>query len=88
MRTPKENDGYSDNPITRAAALQGRLLLIHGSADDNVHYRNFVEYSEALVQQGKQFDMHVYTNRNHFIYGGQTRNHLYRRITEFFLKNL
>lgn len=88
MRTPKENDGYSDNPITRAAALQGRLLLIHGSADDNVHYRNFAEYSEALVQQGKQFDMHVYTNRNHFIYGGQTRNHLYRRITEFFLKNL
>ena len=88
MRTPKENDGYYDNPITRADKLQGRLLLIHGSADDNVHYRNFAEYSEALVQLGKQFDMHVYTNRNHSIYGGQTRNHLYNRIAEFFIKNL
>ena len=88
MRTPRENDGYRDNPVTRAEKLQGRLLLIHGSADDNVHYRNFAEYSEALVQHGKQFDMHVYTNRNHFLYGGQTRNHLYRRITRFFLENL
>lgn len=88
MRTPAENPGYDDNPISRAPKLHGSLLIIHGSADDNVHYRNFAEYTEALVQNGKQFDMHVYTNRNHFIYGGQTRNHLYHRITDFFFKNL
>ncbi len=88
MRTPKENPGYAENPIGRASKLHGKLLLIHGTADDNVHFRNCAEYTEALVQEGKQFDMQVYTNRNHFIMGGRTRNHLYHRITEFFLENL
>lgn len=88
MRTPAENPGYDTNPIHRAAALRGKLLLIHGTADDNVHYRNCTEYSEALVQQGKQFDMQVYTNRNHFIWGGNTRLHLFERISTFFLENL
>lgn len=64
MRTPNENaSGYAINPIERANKLHGDLLLIHGTADDNVHYRNAAEYSEALVQANKQFDMQVYTNR-------------------------
>ena len=89
MRTPQENPaGYAINPIERAANLRGNLLLIHGTADDNVHFRNAAEYSEALVQADKQFDMQVYTNRNHSIYGGNTRYHLFTRITNFFKNNL
>lgn len=88
MRTPKENSGYAENPISRANKLQGNLLIVHGTADDNVHYRNCTEYTEALVQAGKQFDMQIYTNRNHFLTGGRTRLHLYYRISEFFIKNL
>ena len=86
MRTPKENgDGYNaGSAILRAPKLHGDLLLIHGTADDNVHYQNCAEYSEALVQAGIQFDMQVYTNRNHSIFGGNTRMHLYTRLTEFF----
>ena len=89
MRTPGENpDGYNYNPITLASKLTGSLLLVHGMADDNVHFRNAAEYSEALVQQGKQFDMQVYTNRNHSIYGGNTRLHLFTRISNFFADQL
>lgn len=88
MRTPAENPGYDINPIHRAAQLQGKLLLVHGTADDNVHFRNCTEYSEALVQHDKQFDMQVYTNRNHFIWGGNTRLHLFKRIADFFENNL
>lgn len=89
MRTPAENAaGYDDCPISRAANLHGDLLLIHGTADDNVHYQNSAEYSEALVQAGKQFQMQVYTNRNHSIYGGQTRLHLYTRLAQFFKDKL
>ena len=89
MRTPNENSaGYDDNPITRAEKLHGDLLIVHGTADDNVHYRNTAEYSEALVQAGKQFQMQVYTNRNHSIYGGKTRLHLYTRVAEFFKDKL
>lgn len=89
MRTPRENaDGYAVNPIGRAGRLSGSLLLIHGTADDNVHFRNAVEYSEALVQADKQFEMQVYTNRNHNIYGGNTRYHLMRRLTDFFNREL
>lgn len=89
MRTPQENAaGYNINPIQRAKQLQGNLLLIHGTADDNVHYRNFVEVSEAYVQANKQFDQQVYTNRNHGIYGGNTRYHLFTKLTYFFLQQL
>lgn len=89
MRTPKDNPaGYGVNPIQRAKELHGNLLLIHGTADDNVHYRNFVEVSEAYVQANKQFDQQVYTNRNHSIYGGNTRYHLFTKITNFFLDQL
>lgn len=90
MRTPQQNaEGYkAGSAFTRAANLNGRLLLVHGMADDNVHFQNCAEYSECLVQADKQFDMQMYTNRNHGIYGGNTRYHLFTRLTEFFLNNL
>ena len=90
MRTPKENgDGYqASSAISRASKLKGKLLLIHGSADDNVQLQNFMEYSEALVQANIQFDTQIYTNRNHSIFGGNTRNHLMNRVANFFLQNL
>jgi dipeptidyl-peptidase-4 len=90
MRTPKENmEGYNaSSAILRADKLQGELLLIHGTADDNVHLRNASEYSEALVQADKQFDMHIYTNRNHGIRGGNTTKHLLTRVSNFFIEHL
>ena len=90
MRTPKENaEGYkAASAFTRADKLHGNLLLVHGMADDNVHFQNCAEYAEHLVQLDKQFDMQVYTNRNHGIYGGNTRQHLYTKLTNFFLNNL
>ena len=90
MRTPKENaEGYdAGSAIKRAPQLKGSLLLIHGTADDNVHYQNCAEYSEALVQAGIQFVMQVYTNRNHGIFGGKTREHLMNRVANFFIQNL
>ncbi len=85
MRTPQENpDGYDINPIQRADKLSGALLLCHGLADDNVHVQNTYEYSEALVQADKDFHELLYTNRNHSIYGGNTRNHLLRQIANWF----
>ncbi|MBE6283378.1 MAG: S9 family peptidase [Mediterranea massiliensis] len=90
MRTPGENhDGYKESSaFTRAKNLHGKLLLVHGMADDNVHYQNCAEYAEHLVQLGKQFDMQIYTNRNHSIFGGYTRMHLYTKLTEFFKREL
>ena len=90
MRTPGENpDGYSDNsPMKNPEGITGRLLIIHGSADDNVHVQNTMEFTEDLVQAGVQFDMAIYTNRNHGIYGGNTRLHLYRKMTEFLKSQL
>ena len=90
MRTPKENaSGYDEvNPIARASKLYGALLLCHGLADDNVHYQNTAEYVEALVQADKDFRQLVYTNRNHSIFGGNTRNHLFRQCVNFFNENL
>jgi len=90
MRTPQENPkGYDDNsPINFTDGLQGKLLLIHGSGDDNVHYQNSMDFAEALVQSNKQFEMQFYPNKNHGIYGGNTTFHLYTRMTEFILENL
>lgn len=85
MRTPKENpQGYDICPINRADKLHGALLICQGLADDNVHPQNVFEYTEALVQADKDFKMNIYTNRNHSIFGGNTRNHLLRQITQFF----
>ena len=90
MRTPQENGENYDktSAISRAHNLNGRLLLMHGMADDNVHVRNSVEYSEALVQADKQFDMHYYTNRNHSIYGGNTRYHIFTKMFNFWNEKL
>lgn len=86
MRTPKENpDGYDNvNAIARASKLSGDLLICHGLADDNVHFRNTAEYTEALVQADKDFRQLTYTNRNHGIHGGNSRLHLYRQIVNHF----
>lgn len=90
MRTPKENPlGYDEVcPIARASQLSGALLLVHGLADDNVHYQNTAIYMDALVQADKDFRQLVYTNRNHSIFGGNTRNHLFRQCVNFFNENL
>lgn len=89
MRTPKENpEGYDCSPISRAKNLSGSLLIIHGSADDNVHYRNVAEYTEALVHADKDFRQLTYTNRNHSIYGGNTRNHLFRQLVNHFKQSM
>jgi len=89
MRTPQENPtGYDISPLHRYQNLHGNLLIIHGLADDNVHFQNTAEYVEKLVQADKQFEMQTYTNRNHSIYGGNSRKHLVTRIENFFDKNL
>jgi dipeptidyl-peptidase-4 len=90
MRTPNENkEGYDSNsPIHFVNKLKGKFLLIHGSADDNVHYQNTMEMISAMVDANKQFDIFIYPNRNHGIYGGNTRNHLFKLILNYTLKNL
>jgi dipeptidyl-peptidase 4 len=90
MRTPQENaDGYDDNsPLNFAKKLKGKFLLVHGTADDNVHMQNSMELAEALVNANKQFEMQFYPNKNHSIYGGYTRLHLFKRMTDFILENL
>ncbi|NPA37024.1 MAG: S9 family peptidase [Chlorobi bacterium] len=90
MRKPQENPkGYDENsPLDLAENLHGRLFLIHGTADDNVHFQNSAEYIDRLVQAGKQFDLFVYPNRNHSIYGGNTRAHLFRMKLDFIFSNL
>jgi dipeptidyl-peptidase-4 len=89
MRTPKENNaGYDINPKNRVDNLHGALLLVHGLADDNVHPQNTFEYSEAMVQADKDFKELIYTNRNHGIHGGNTRNHLLRQVTNWFVEHM
>lgn len=90
MRTPAENEnGYDKNsPINFVDQLKGKYLLIHGSGDDNVHYQNTMEMINALVRADKQFDLFIYPNKNHGIYGGNTRNHLYQMMLDYTLKNL
>ena len=90
MRTPQENAaGYDDNsPINHVEKLTGKYLLVHGSADDNVHYQNTMEMTTALVNANKDFDMFIYPNKNHGIYGGYTRLHLFTKMTNFIKENL
>jgi dipeptidyl-peptidase-4 len=90
MQTPQENaSGYDQNsPISHVNKLKGEFLLIHGSADDNVHVQNTMQMVEALIQADKQFEWMVYPDKNHGIYGGNTRLHLYKKMTNFILKNL
>jgi dipeptidyl-peptidase-4 len=90
MQLPQSNaGGYDDNsPINHVSRLKGKYLLIHGTADDNVHFQNSVEMVTALVKANKQFDMFMYPDKNHGIYGGNTRLHLYGMMTEYILDNL
>ncbi len=90
MRTPQENpSGYDENsPFNYPELLKGKYLLVHGSADDNVHVQNTMRMVEALVQANKQFDWAIYPDKNHSIFGGNTRLHLYTKMTDFIKENL
>ena len=90
MRTPQENaDGYDMNsPINHVEKLKGNYLLIHGTADDNVHYQNSMDLITALVKANKQLEHFAYPNKDHGIYGGNTRLHLYTLMTDFILRKL
>ena len=91
MRTPKENkEGYDEgSAIVNASKLNGKLLLVHGTADDNVHLRNMIRYIHALTQANKKFETALYPDSNHSIYyGANTRYHLFEHIAEFFKENL
>ena len=90
MRTPQENEkGYTDHaPLSWADKLKGNLLICHGTADDNVHIQNAYELAERLVQANKQFDMGIYTNRNHGIYGGNTSLQLYTKFVKYLNEHL
>ncbi len=90
MQTPQENPtGYDQNsPLSHVDKLKGKYLLVHGSADDNVHVQNTMRLIEALIQANKQFDWRIYPDKNHGIYGGNTRLHLYTLMTDFIKKNL
>ena len=91
MRTPKENkDGYDGgSAIVNANKLNGSLLLIHGTADDNVHLRNMIRYIHALNQANKDFETAIYPDSNHSIYfGSNTRNHLFNKMSKFFIEKL
>lgn len=90
MRRPQENfNGYDQSSVlSRAKDLQGDLLIIHGTADDNVHSQNAMLFIDKLVAADKQFEMQLYTDKNHSILGKQTRRHLYTRMSEFLYKNL
>ncbi|WP_395067342.1 S9 family peptidase [Flavobacterium sp.] len=90
MQTPQENaSGYDENsPINHVSKLKGNFLLIHGTADDNVHVQNSMQMIEALVQANKQFDWAIYPDKNHGIYGGKTRIQLYNKMTNFIKEKL
>lgn len=90
MQLPSENaDGYDLNsPINHVDKLVGNYLLVHGSGDDNVHYQNSMEMINALVKANKQFELMIYPNRNHGIYGGNTRLHLYEKMGAFLENHL
>ena len=90
MRTPQENpEGYDQNsPINFAEGMEGKLLLVHGMGDDNVHFQNSTELVKALVAADKQFDIQFYPNKNHGIRGGNTSLHLYKKMSDFIMENL
>lgn len=90
MRTPKDNgENYDINsPINHVEKLKGNFLLIHGTADDNVHFQNSMEMVSEMVSKNKEFDFFAYPNKNHGIYGGYTRVHLYNKMTNFLTNHL
>lgn len=90
MGLPKDNaNGYDDNsPVNHVKMLKGKLLIVHGTADDNVHYQNSMMLVNSLVNANKQFEMQFYPNKNHSIYGGYTRYHLFKKMTDYIIENL
>lgn len=87
---PQDNaSGYDDNsPINHVKLMKGKFLLVHGTADDNVHFQNSVDLVDKLVEADVTFETMYYPNKDHGIYGGNTRNHLYKKMTNFVLNNL
>ncbi|VAW14583.1 Dipeptidyl peptidase IV [hydrothermal vent metagenome] len=90
MQTPQENaSGYDENsPLSYPELLEGNYLLVHGSGDDNVHVQNTMRMAKALIQANKQFEWAIYPDKTHGIYGGNTRIHLFNKMTEFIKENL
>ena len=90
MRTPQQNiEGYDKgSPIALAGNLQGNLLIVHGTADDNVHLQNSIEYTRALINEGKHFDMFFFPDKNHSILGPSVREYLYEKVIIYFKENL
>ena len=90
MRTPQENpDGYDLNsPTTYASQLNGKYFLIHGTADDNVHFQNAMELVKALNEAGVEYEQFFFPNKNHFIMGGNTRAYLYNKLAKYIMENL
>lgn len=90
MSLPEDNtDGYNASSLMHYAAnASGAYLLIHGTADDNVHFQNTTQFSAALVNQNFPFEMQVYTDKDHGINGGYARLHVSRRLAQFFLFKL
>ena len=90
LQTPQENaSGYDENsPINHVSKLKGNFLLVHGTADDNVHVQNSMQMIEALIQANKQFDWAIYPDKNHGIYGGKTRIQLFNKMTNFVKEKL
>ena len=90
MQKPQDNgENYDINsPINHVEKLKGNFLLIHGTADDNVHFQNATEMVSALVNKNKQFEFFAYPDKNHGIYGGFTSLHLYTKMTNFLMETL
>jgi dipeptidyl-peptidase-4 len=90
MRIPQENgESYDSNsPINHVEKIKGNYLIIHGTADDNVHFQNTVEMLDAMIKKGVKYDSEFYPNKNHGIGGSKTRLHLYERMTRFILEKL
>lgn len=90
MRTPQQNnDGYlNGSPVALASQLEGKLLLVHGTADDNVHFQHSIEYSRALIAADKHFDMFFFPDKDHSIAGGDARSYLYEKVIRFYKENL
>jgi dipeptidyl-peptidase-4 len=90
MRTPKENpDGYKEGSVINYVEMfKNKFLIAHGSADDNVHFQNTMDFLNEMIAKNKYYEMLVYPNRNHFMFGPNMRYHLYKNLTEFIYKNL
>jgi dipeptidyl-peptidase-4 len=89
MGLPKDNaNAYDDSMVSAASSLQGSLLLVHGTSDDNVHFQNTIQMAAALIKAGKQFQLMVYPNKTHGISGATTRTQMFHMMEDFWNKEL